>query len=134
MTAILLKLTHFSMEDEYVEEGIKEQYSIRHDTVGVQQDRLSTGKGRSKSDPSQDTTPESTHLRRSTEGVGVEDGLYHDQGLSDVFPVQLVPVVSAFVRAVVEHLEELRSTKVEHELEEKGQIKLSHKHREVLPT
>ena len=28
--------THFAMEDQYMEESIKQKYSIWHDTVGVQ--------------------------------------------------------------------------------------------------
>ena len=56
------------------------------------------------------------HLWWSTEGVGIEDGLYHYQRLSDVLPHQLVAIVGTLIRAVVEHLQKLRPTKVEHKL------------------
>ena len=39
--------SYFSMEDQYVEESIKQQYSIWHDTIGVQQYRLCGGRGKS---------------------------------------------------------------------------------------
>ena len=60
------------------------------------------------------------HLGRAVEGVGVEDGLDHDQTLGHVFPVQLVAVVRGLVRTVVEHLQELRPPQVEHELQGGG--------------
>ena len=60
-----------------------------------------------------------THLRGAVEGVGVEDRLDHDQRLSHVFPVQLVPVVGALVRTVVEDLKELRPAEMKHELRKK---------------
>lgn len=41
----------------------------------------------------------------------------HDEGLGQVLPVKLVAVVGALVRTVVEHLQEGRSTQVEHELQ-----------------
>lgn len=59
----------------------------------------------------------------SIEGVGVEDGLDHDEGLRQVLPDKVVPVVGRLVRAVVEHLQERRPPQVEHELqaEKRGQ-------------
>ena len=56
------------------------------------------------------------YLRRSIERVGVEDGLHHHQRLSDIFTVELITIVGTLVRAVVEHLEELGPSQVEHEL------------------
>ena len=58
-----------------------------------------------------------SHLWGTTEGVGVEDGLDHHQRLSHVFSVELVAVVRTLVWTVVENLEELRASKMEHELE-----------------
>lgn len=63
------------------------------------------------------TTPE-TYFWWSTEGVSIENRLYHDQRLGDVLSVQLVAIVGALIRAVVEHLQELGPAQVEHELEE----------------
>lgn len=57
-----------------------------------------------------------SHLGRSVEGVGVEDGLDHDEGLSQVLSVEVMSVVGALVWAVVEHLQERRAPQVEHEL------------------
>ena len=56
------------------------------------------------------------YLRRSTEGVGVDYRLDHDQALGHVLPVELVAVVGTLVGTVVEHLEKLRPPQVEHEL------------------
>lgn len=53
------------------------------------------------------------------EGVRVEDGLDHDERLSEVLPDKVVPVVGRLVRAVVEHLQEGRPPQVEHELRER---------------
>ena len=47
---------------------------------------------------------------RSVEGVGVEDGLDHDQGVGHILLVQTVAVERSLVRAVVEILQELRSS------------------------
>ena len=48
-----------------------------------------------------------TDLWRSTEGIGIEDWLYHDEALGDILSVQLVAVVGTLIRTVVEHLQEL---------------------------
>jgi len=50
------------------------------------------------------------------EGVRVEDGLHHDQGLGQVLPDKVMSVVGGLIRAVVEHLQEGRPPQVEHEL------------------
>lgn len=55
-------------------------------------------------------------LGGSVEGVGVENGLDHDERLGQVLPVEVVSVVGALVRTVVEHLQERRAPQVEHEL------------------
>lgn len=60
---------------------------------------------------------ENTHLWRPVEGVGVEDRLNHDEGLSQVLPVEVMSVVGALIRTVVEDLQERRTPQVEHELE-----------------
>ena len=57
------------------------------------------------------------HLWRAVEGVGIEDGLDHDEALSHVFPVEFVAIVRALVGAVVEDLQKLRPPQVEHELQ-----------------
>lgn len=57
-----------------------------------------------------------THLWRPVEGVGVENRLDHNESLGQVLPVEVVPVVGALVRAVVEDLQERRTPQVEHEL------------------
>lgn len=46
------------------------------------------------------------HLRWAVEGVSIQDRLDHDKGLGQVLPVELVAVVGALVRTVVEHLQE----------------------------
>lgn len=56
------------------------------------------------------------HLRWAVEGISIQDWLDHDEGLSQVLPVELVAVVGALVRTVVKHLQEGRPTQVEHEL------------------
>lgn len=60
------------------------------------------------------------HLWGAVEGVGVEDWLDHDEGLGQVLPVELVAVVGALVRTVVEYLQEGRPTQVEHKLQGGG--------------
>lgn len=60
-----------SMVDEYLEEGVHEKDAIRKDTAAVQQHRL----------------------WGPVEGVGVENGLYHDERLGQVLTHELVSVV-----------------------------------------
>ena len=64
-------------------------------------------------------------LWRTVEGVGVEDGLDHDQALGHVLLVELVPVVGGLVGTVVEHLQELRPPQVEHELQRQREIMIN---------
>lgn len=58
------------------------------------------------------------------EGVRVEDGLDHDQGLCQVLPHKVVPVIGRLVGAVVENLQEGRPPQVEHELQVEERKKL----------
>lgn len=50
------------------------------------------------------------------ESIAVEGGLDHDERVADVFVVQNVAVKGSLVRGVVEDLQELRSSEMEHEL------------------
>lgn len=45
-----------------------------------------------------------TDLWWSIEGIRVKDGLHHDEGLCQVLPDKVVPVVGGLIWAVVEHL------------------------------
>lgn len=65
-------------------------------------------------------------LRWSIKAVCVEDGLDHDERLSEVLPHELVPVVGALVWAVVEHLQEWRPPQMEHELRDQNNRKKTH--------
>ena len=56
------------------------------------------------------------------EGVGVEDGLDHDQGLGQVLSDKVVPVIGRLIGAVVEHLQEGRPPQVEHKLHRTREI------------
>ena len=57
-----------------------------------------------------------SYLWGPVEGVGIQDGLDHDEGLGEVLPGKVVPIIRRLVRAVVEDLEEWRPSKMEHEL------------------
>lgn len=59
------------------------------------------------------------YLWRSVEGVSVENRLDHDEGLSQVLPVEMMSVVRALIWTVVEHLQEWRTAQVEHELQKR---------------
>ena len=50
------------------------------------------------------------------EAVWVEDRLYHDKALGQVFPYKHVTVEGRLIWTVVEDLKELGSSQVEHEL------------------
>lgn len=50
------------------------------------------------------------------EAVAVECWLNHDEGVANILVVQDVTVEGSFVGRVVEDLQELRPTKMEHEL------------------
>lgn len=83
-----------SVEDQNVEEGVQEQDRVGFDRDTVQQDGLGL----------------------ALEAVRHERGLDHDQRVVDVFTVQNVTVVGSLVRRVVEDLQELGTTEMEHEL------------------
>lgn len=50
------------------------------------------------------------------ERVRIQDGLYHYQRLGQVLSHILVSVIGAFIRTVVEHLQEWRPPQMEHKL------------------
>ena len=74
------------VEYEDLEEGVHQQDPVRLDGGGVEKDRL----------------------RRTLEAVAVEDGLDHDEALSEVLPVETPAVEGGLVWTVVEDLQELR--------------------------
>jgi len=71
------------------------------------------------------------YLGGAVEGVGVQHRLDHDERLRQVVSVELVSVVRALVRTVVEHLEERRAAQVEHELKTKQVTKSARDHLQV---
>lgn len=83
-----------ALVDEYVKERVHEENAVVEDGRRIEKDGLG----------------------RPVERVRVEDGLDHDERLRELFDEQVVAVVGCLVRAVVEHLKELRATQVEHEL------------------
>ena len=50
------------------------------------------------------------------EGVGIQDGLNHDEGLGEILPGKVVPIILRLLRAVIEDFKEWRPSKMEHEL------------------
>lgn len=56
------------------------------------------------------------YLWRPVERVRIQDGLYHYQRLCQVLSHELVSVIGAFIRTVVEHLQERRPPQMKHEL------------------
>lgn len=96
---VVARLAPFShclaVEDEDVEEGVEKEDSLVLNGGGVEEDGLAAF---------------------VVEAVAVERGLDHDERVADVFVVQNVAVESGLVGGVVEDLQELRATKVEHEL------------------
>lgn len=90
----VVQTTHLPVEDQYLEEGVHQQYPVGLYGAGVQQDGLGG----------------------PVEAVTVQDGLDHDQRLGEVLAHQHVPVEGRLVGRVVEHLEELRPPQVVHEL------------------
>lgn len=90
----------FTVEDENVEESIQKQDAVGLDGDTVQQHRLGF----------------------ALKAVGHQGGLDHDQRVVDILTVQDVAVVGSLVRRVVEDLQELRATQVEHELRIDGKV------------
>lgn len=89
-----------TMEYENVEEGVEQQHNIGSDGDRVEQHRL----------------------RCSFKAIRHECRLNHDQRVVDIFSVEHVAVECSLVGRVVEHLQELRSTKVEHELRVNAEV------------
>ena len=77
-----------------MEEGVHEQNSVSKNAAAVQEHRL----------------------WGPVEGVGIQDGLNHDEGLGEILPGKVLPLILRLVRAVIEDLKEWRSSKMEHEL------------------
>lgn len=57
-------------------------------------------------------------------GVGVKDGLHHDERLCQVLPDKVVPVIRRLIWTVVEHLQEGRPPQVEHKLQVRNKTSL----------
>ena len=89
-----------SVENENVEKCVEQQNDIGADRDGIEQDGV----------------------RVSVESVRHEGRLNHDQRIVDIGVVQDVSVKGRLVWRVVEHLEELRTTKMEHELRVNGKV------------
>jgi len=66
------------------------------------------------------------------ERVGVEGGLNHDERIAHVFVIQHVPIEGRLVRRVVENLQKLASTQVEHELGIECEVLLQSERRRVI--
>lgn len=90
-----------TVEDEDVEEGIKEENVGGLDRSGVQQHWLST-----------------LLLQR----VRIKSGLDHDERVTSILVVQDVAVESSLIGRVVENLQELTSAKMEHELRVQSEV------------
>lgn len=137
-----MEMAHLSVVDNQLEEGVHQQDSIWQDAAAVQEHGLWRVQITTKKTLAVVKIKRGLILveRRqqwhegceadlwwSIEGVWVEDGLDHDQGLREVLPDEVVPVIGRLVRAVVEHLQEGRPPQVEHELrvEDRGERLLS---------
>ena len=88
------------MENENLEECVHQQDSVGLNGGRVQENRF----------------------WRSLETVAVEDGLDHDQTLGQILAVQTASIEGGLVRAVVEHLEKLGPSQMEHELRIQGEV------------
>lgn len=60
-----------------------------------------------------------THLRRPMERISIKDGLDHNEGLGQILPGKVVPVIGRFIWTVIEHLQEWGAPQVEDELHQK---------------
>ena len=65
------------------------------------------------------------YLWSPMEGVRIENGLDHNEGLSQILPGKMVSIVGRLVRTVVKHLKKWRSSQMEHELHSQKQNKES---------
>lgn len=61
-------------------------------------------------------------FRGSVEGVSIQNGLNHDETLGQILTIQTSSIERRLIRRIVEHLQELRTTQVEHELGIQGEI------------
>ena len=96
LVSCLAPLGHrLAVKDEDVEEGVEKQDGLILDRGRVKEDGLAT---------------------LVVEAVAIERGLNHNERVTNILVVQHVAVESGLVRRVVEDLQELRATKVEHEL------------------
>lgn len=126
-----MEMSHLSVVDNQLEEGVHQQDSIWQDAAAVQEHglwriQISTKKPLAVTKIRRGLILVERRLQWhegceadlwwSIEGVWVEDGLDHDQGLREVLPDEVVPVIGRLVWAVVEHLQEGRPPQVEHEL------------------
>mmetsp|Transcript_5308 Transcript_5308/g.15424 ORF Transcript_5308/g.15424 Transcript_5308/m.15424 type:complete len:239 (+) Transcript_5308:500-1216(+) len=84
----------FTMENDDLEEGVQKQNSVRSNAVGIQQDRC----------------------RWAVETVREKSWLNHDQRVRRILLDQVVTMPGSFIGTGVEHIQELRSSKMEHEL------------------
>lgn len=85
----------FAVEDEDMEEGVEEEDGLVLDRGRVEEHGLAAF---------------------VVEAVAVERGLDHDERVADVLVVEDVAVEGRLVGGVVEDLQELRATEMEHEL------------------
>lgn len=53
------------------------------------------------------------------ERISIKDGLDHNEGLGQILPGKVVPVIGRFIWAVIEDLQERRASQVEDELHQK---------------
>ena len=100
-----------AVEDENVEEGVEEEDVGRLDRGGIQEHRLSA---------------------LLIKCVRVEGGLDHDERVADIFVVEDMPVECRLVRRVVEDLQELTPSQVEHELWVQGKVLFEAERRRVV--
>ena len=83
------------MEDQNLEEGVEEQDMCWLDRSGVKKHRYTL-----------------LLIKR----IGVESGLDHDKRISNILMIQHVSIERSLVRRIVEDLQELTSSEMEHEL------------------
>ena len=89
-------LSHsFTVEDEDMEEGVKQKDSLVLNRLRIEEHRLAT-------------------LVFKT--VAVQSRLNHNERVAHVFVIQHMPIESRLVGRIVEDLQELRPTKMEHKL------------------
>lgn len=65
------------------------------------------------------------------ERIGIKDGLDHNEGLGQILPGEVVPVIGRFIWTVIEDLQEWGASQVEDELHQKEER--DKKHQPKLP-